>query len=211
MLVLIHPFCYLHTQHPVNGHLTEIWVSTVRSSESNHKPESFHPHLTVYFPQLLSSRLLSDPFHNFHFPLYRAACVHPKIENGSWKVLYGETNRNYFKMPTFNIFVSIPKSDIPANFLQEASAFIAKQLGKPESYVTVRIVPDQMMCHGGSDEPCGSVQVMSLGNLGESKNKDHSRAIGEFLEKKLKISKDRFYITFFDIARHDCGYDGTTF
>nr|AKN56918.1 macrophage migration inhibitory factor [Meretrix meretrix] len=114
-------------------------------------------------------------------------------------------------MPTFNIFVSIPASEIPGDFIGEASKFIAKQLGKPESYVTVRVVPDQMMCHGGSRDPCGSVQVMSLGALGPQKNKDHSCAIGEFLEKKLNIKKDRFYITFFDIARTDCGYGGTTF
>ncbi|XP_045172313.2 macrophage migration inhibitory factor homolog [Mercenaria mercenaria] len=113
-------------------------------------------------------------------------------------------------MPTFNVFVSIKKEDVPDNFLTEASAFIAKLLGKPESYVTVRVVPDQMMCHGGSTEPCGSVQLMSLGSLGP-KNKDHSAEIGKFLEEKLKIKKDRFYITFFDIARNDCGYSGTTF
>jgi len=113
-------------------------------------------------------------------------------------------------MPTFNIFVTTPKKDIPENFILEASKFLANQLGKPESYVTVRLVPDQIMCHGGSTEPCGSLQVFSIGALGK-KNNDHSKAIGEFIESKLGIPKDRFYITFMDIPRGDCGYGGTTF
>lgn len=113
-------------------------------------------------------------------------------------------------MPTFNIFVSIPKSNIPDDFLMSASKFIAKQLGKPESYVTVRVVADQMMCHGGSSEPCASIQVYSIGALG-TRNKDHSRAIGQFIEDTLKIPQDRFYITFMDIKGSDCGYGGTTF
>ena len=41
-------------------------------------------------------------------------------------------------MPTFNIFVSTPKSEIPDGFLLEASKFLAKQLGKPET-VSVRL------------------------------------------------------------------------
>lgn len=36
-------------------------------------------------------------------------------------------------MPTFNIFVTTPKSEIPDGFVLEASKFLAKQLGKPES------------------------------------------------------------------------------
>ncbi|XP_060597838.1 macrophage migration inhibitory factor homolog [Ruditapes philippinarum] len=113
-------------------------------------------------------------------------------------------------MPTFNVFVSISRDEIPADFVLEASKFIAGLLGKPEQYVTVRVVPDQLMCHGGSNDPCGSVQLMSIGALGD-KNKSHASKIGDFLESKLGIKKDRFYITFFDIARNDCGYNGTTF
>ncbi|KAH3890641.1 macrophage migration inhibitory factor homolog isoform X2 [Dreissena polymorpha] len=113
-------------------------------------------------------------------------------------------------MPTFNIFVTTPKSQIPKDFILEASKFIAQQLGKPESYVTVRVVPDQMMSHGGTTDPCGSVQVYSIGALGK-KNKEHSAAIGNFLESKLNIPQDRFYITYMDIAGNDCGYEGDTF
>ncbi|XP_060559391.1 macrophage migration inhibitory factor-like [Ruditapes philippinarum] len=113
-------------------------------------------------------------------------------------------------MLTFIIFVSIPRDNIPSDFLPESSKFIANLRGKPEHYVTVRVVPDQMMYVGGSSEPCGSVQLMSIGALGE-KNKSHSSKIGDFLESKLGIKKDRFYITYFDIARNDCGYNGTTF
>ncbi|XP_052242395.1 macrophage migration inhibitory factor homolog isoform X5 [Dreissena polymorpha] len=67
-----------------------------------------------------------------------------------------------------------------------------------------------IMSHGGTTDPCGSVQVYSIGALGK-KNKEHSAAIGNFLESKLNIPQDRFYITYMDIAGNDCGYEGDTF
>ena len=57
-------------------------------------------------------------------------------------------------------------------------------------YVTVRIHPDQMMSHGGSTDACASVELYSIGALGE-KNPEHSREIAAFIEEKLAISKDR--------------------
>lgn len=36
-------------------------------------------------------------------------------------------------MPTFAIYTNLPKDKIPGNFLLDASSFIAKRLGKPES------------------------------------------------------------------------------
>ncbi|XP_052798947.1 macrophage migration inhibitory factor homolog [Mya arenaria] len=114
-------------------------------------------------------------------------------------------------MPTFNIFVTTAKKDVPADFVLKASKFIAAQLGKPESYVTVRLVPDQIMSHGGSTDPCASVQVFSIGAIGGEKNKNHSQAIGKFINSELGIPIDRFYVTFIDVARSDCGYNGSTF
>ncbi|KAL4223994.1 hypothetical protein ACF0H5_017451 [Mactra antiquata] len=113
-------------------------------------------------------------------------------------------------MPIFNVFTNLSKDKIPDFFLLDASKFIACLLGKPETYVTVRVVPDQMMSHGGSTEPCASVQLMSIGNLGDQ-NKCHSENIGSFLKEQLGIPNDRYYIIFTDVARNDCGYSGKTF
>ena len=58
-------------------------------------------------------------------------------------------------------------------------------------YITVRVHPDQMMSHGGSTDPCGSVEVYSIGKLGPDVNPKHAKDIAEFIEEKLKIPKNR--------------------
>ncbi|XP_052073223.1 macrophage migration inhibitory factor-like [Mytilus californianus] len=113
-------------------------------------------------------------------------------------------------MPTFAIYTNLPKDKIPGSFILDASSFIAKRLGKPESYVTVRVHPDQMMSHGGSTDPCGSVELYSIGALGE-KNKEHAKEIADFIEKTLGIAQDRFYVTFVDLERGNVGLNGKTF
>lgn len=41
------------------------------------------------------------------------------------------------RMPTFAVYTNLPKDNIPADFLQQTTAFLAKQLGKQE----------QVSCH----------------------------------------------------------------
>lgn len=36
-------------------------------------------------------------------------------------------------MPTFAVYTNLPNDKVPGDFLQQASAFLANQLGKPES------------------------------------------------------------------------------
>ncbi|KAK3585336.1 hypothetical protein CHS0354_004602 [Potamilus streckersoni] len=114
-------------------------------------------------------------------------------------------------MPIFKIYTNTLKSEIPDGFLLEASSFIAKQLGKPESYVTVRVHPEQMMCHGGSTAPCASVELLSLGSLGPTNNNEHAKAISDFIEKQLKIPRKRFFINFVDLDASNIALGGETF
>ena len=58
-------------------------------------------------------------------------------------------------------------------------------------YVTIRLELDQIMCHGGSTDPCGSVILYSIGALG-SKNRSHAKEIAKFVSDKLKIPQDRY-------------------
>ena len=44
---------------------------------------------------------------------------------------------------------------------------------------------------GGSDEPCGTATLMSIGKLGPEENIKHSANMGEFCANKLGIPKDR--------------------
>nr|QAB05318.1 macrophage migration inhibitory factor-like protein [Modiolus philippinarum] len=115
-------------------------------------------------------------------------------------------------MPTFAVYTNLPKGKIPDDFLQATTDYIAERLNKPKSYVCVRVHPEQIMSFGGTTEPCASVDLYSIGSFEDKdKNNDHAEKIGEYIRKKLEIPIDRFYITFFNLERHMCGYNGKTF
>ncbi|OWF44291.1 macrophage migration inhibitory factor-like [Mizuhopecten yessoensis] len=114
-------------------------------------------------------------------------------------------------MPIFTVYTNKSSGKEEATqFLLDASKFIASLLGKPEKYVTVRYHPDQLMSHGGTTDPCGSVELYSI-NLGTERNNSFAEAIGEFIATKLTIPKDRFYVNFTDLKRTDVAIDGKTF
>jgi hypothetical protein len=47
-----------------------------------------------------------------------------------------------------------------------------------------------MIIHGGSSDPCGSVELYNISD--GAKNKEHALAIAEFVESKLSIPKNRY-------------------
>ncbi|KAK6191622.1 hypothetical protein SNE40_003265 [Patella caerulea] len=67
------------------------------------------------------------------------------------------------------------------------------------------------MIFGGSNEPCGTADLGSIGRLGIEENKVLAKTIGEFLENKLGLKQNRVYIRFIDISRTEIGFSGTTF
>lgn len=58
-------------------------------------------------------------------------------------------------------------------------------------YVSVRVSPGQMMIFGGTDDPCGMVELESLGSVGGAKNKRLIAAIGHHIQEALGIPQDR--------------------
>ncbi|XP_048237297.1 macrophage migration inhibitory factor-like [Haliotis rufescens] len=114
-------------------------------------------------------------------------------------------------MPVFLLFTNLPASAIPKGFLLETSAVIAKAIREPESYVTVRNHPDQMMNHGGTTDPCANSELRSTGHMGNEENIQMSKEISEFLQQKLGIDPKRNYIKFTNLKPLDVGYEGTTF
>ncbi|XP_066959959.1 macrophage migration inhibitory factor-like isoform X2 [Macrobrachium rosenbergii] len=75
-------------------------------------------------------------------------------------------------MPCLEISTNIPKEKVTSDIILSLSKEIAACLGKPEQYVAVRILPDQLMSFGGTLEPCGTAQLLSIGKLGVAENKD---------------------------------------
>lgn len=55
----------------------------------------------------------------------------------------------------------------------------------------MRVHPGQMMTHGGSSDPCASVELYNITD--GAKNKKHAEAIAKFVESKLSIPKNRYF------------------
>ncbi len=112
-------------------------------------------------------------------------------------------------MPLLNIHTNITLSD-PKGFALQASAHIAQLLGKPESYVMVRIADQQNLVFAGTDAPCAYLELKSLG-LPESQTSAFSSSLCDFLQSRLKIEADRIYIEFASPERHMWGWNSATF
>ena len=93
---------------------------------------------------------------------------------------------------------------------QQASKLTAEILGKPESYVMVKIQPEQALIFAGTDEPAAHVKLKSLG-LAENSTADFSEKICSFISSQLNINSARIYIEFASPERHMWGWDGKTF
>ncbi|XP_067015036.1 LOW QUALITY PROTEIN: macrophage migration inhibitory factor [Anabrus simplex] len=114
-------------------------------------------------------------------------------------------------MPVFHLQTNVPKNKIPADFLKQTTALMSQILGKPQSYCVAVVVPDTLMMHGTSSEPCGILRFGCIGRMGVEENKKLSAALFQHVEKNIGIAKDKMYITFSDSNPANVGYKGTTF
>ena len=112
-------------------------------------------------------------------------------------------------MPLLEITTNT-KIDNKQNIAEQASALTAKMLGKPESYVMVKIQTEQTLIFAGTNEPAAHVKLKSLG-LAENNTTEFSAKICAFINEQLKINSARIYIEFSNPERHMWGWDGKTF
>jgi phenylpyruvate tautomerase len=112
-------------------------------------------------------------------------------------------------MPLLEISTNTSIENIP-QLAEQASRLAAEILGKPESYVMVRIHAEQALIFAGTDEPAAHIKLKSLG-LPQAKTPDLSAAICDFLTKQLAIHSARIYIEFSSPERHMWGWDNGTF
>lgn len=116
-------------------------------------------------------------------------------------------------MPLVNVFCSATASD-PATkkqLLVSLSALLARELGKPESYVMTNLVPQCDMTFAGTFEPACYVEVKNIGQFKPEQTQKLSAKISELLGQHLGISKARIYIEFSDATGYLWGYNGSTF
>ena len=93
---------------------------------------------------------------------------------------------------------------------RQASKLTAEILGKPESYVMIKLQAEQILLFAGSDEAAAHVKLKSLG-LPEDKTTEFSARLCDFIESELTIKSARIYIEFSSPERHMWGWDKTTF
>ena len=92
------------------------------------------------------------------------------------------------------------------------SKCVSEHIQKPEKWVMVRINANQSMSYSGTTEPCAFVRLVSIGNLGEARNKVISQNLCSLLKDTLQISPDRVYIDFKDVEkRYMFGWNSGTF
>lgn len=114
-------------------------------------------------------------------------------------------------MPFFSITTNQAlDADRSAAVSAEASAFLARLLGKPEKYIMVHVRPGEAMILNGNPEPAAFVELKSIG-LAKDDCKMLAEKICGFLEEWVGIPADRAYIDFHAIDGAMFGWNKTTF
>ena len=112
-------------------------------------------------------------------------------------------------MPVLQITTNASIDDADT-LAKQASSLAAEMLGKPESYVMVRISGDADLIFAGTNEPCAHLMLKSLG-LPESETRAYSEKLCGFIEQQLGVPPSRTYIEFVSPERHMFGWDNRTF
>ena len=116
-------------------------------------------------------------------------------------------------MPLLQIQTSskVSSAGAPAGLLKELSAVLARELGKPESYVMVAFENDAELLFGGSSEPACFAQVKNVGTFTPALTERLSALVTKQLSAALGVAPNRIYIEFIDAKPHLWGFDGGTF
>jgi len=112
-------------------------------------------------------------------------------------------------MPLLEIITNVAIED-KQSMAMKASKFTAELLGKPESYVMVRLQSEQTLTFAGNANPAALIKLKSLG-LPEENTTTLSSSICNFINTELTISSQRIYIEFSNPERHMWGWDNRTF
>lgn len=114
-------------------------------------------------------------------------------------------------MPYLKIQTNLPLSKkAERSVLQDASALVAKELGKPEEFVMVALQPDTPMMFAGTDDPVAFLELKSIG-LPADKTKRLSRTLCDLINRHLGIKPERVYVKFIDVLHSMWGWKGDTF
>jgi phenylpyruvate tautomerase len=115
-------------------------------------------------------------------------------------------------MPLLRVTVSKEVADTrKKELLKKWSSLIAKQLGKPESYMMTMFTPSVPMTFGGTEAPSAFIEIKSIGALSPVNCKALTKELCQSLEAELGIPGDRIYLEFTDVKASLWGWNQTTF
>ncbi|XP_027906381.1 macrophage migration inhibitory factor homolog [Vigna unguiculata] len=115
-------------------------------------------------------------------------------------------------MPCLNVTTNVSLDGVDtSSILSEATATVANLIGKPEAYVMIVLKGSVPMSFGGTEQPTAYGELISIGGINPTTNKQLSAAISSILETKLSVPKSRFYLKFYDSEGSNLGWNGTTF
>ena len=116
-------------------------------------------------------------------------------------------------MPVVNVYCSAPAPtpDATKQLLVGLSALLAREIGKPESYVMTNLIPRCEMTFGGTFEPACYVEIKNIGKFKPEQTQRMSAKLCETLHGSLGVSQARIYLEFSDATGYLWGHDGTTF
>ncbi|XP_060700069.1 macrophage migration inhibitory factor [Hemiscyllium ocellatum] len=114
-------------------------------------------------------------------------------------------------MPTFVLNTNLSRANVPEVLLEELTVTLGTLLNKPQQYIAVHIVPDQILSFGGTSEPCALGTLSSIGKISKEQNKNYAKVLFVLVNKHLHISPDRMYIVFQDLEAANVGYNKNTF
>lgn len=108
----------------------------------------------------------------------------------------------------------VSSADPPAQaqaLLGKLSGLLARELGKPESYVMTCLEPRAQMTFAGTPAPTCYLEVKNVGALPPEVTKRLSAALTDAVAPALGVAKDRVYIEFAEARPHHWGFAGDTF
>jgi phenylpyruvate tautomerase len=117
-------------------------------------------------------------------------------------------------MPRFTIDINIDFNKDPAlvkEFSKTLGSGMAAILEKPEKWSVIVLRQTYISFGGDSETPAAQVDLLSIGSINLEKNTKISALVAECLEKFFKVSKERYYLNFIDVAAGNLGWGGYTF
>ena len=114
-------------------------------------------------------------------------------------------------MPMLRIVTS---AEVPATadaLLRELSVLLARELGKPESYVMTCLEPRARMTFAGTGEPSCYVEIKNVGTFKPDLTSRLSAVVADRVAGGFGVARDRIYIEFADARPHMWGHNGGTF